>query len=92
MTKNRYEELSYLNFSDSTKEPARGDVNYNRLFKVRTVIDYVRGKCENNLNPSKNISVDEGMIAFRGRLSCQPNQLSMELRFGWPLILAMVMF
>ena len=43
MTKNRFEEISHhLHFSNSTKEPARGAVNYDRLFKVRTVIDYVR--------------------------------------------------
>ena len=40
ITKNRFEEISqHLHFSDSTKEPARGAVNYDRLFKVRTVID-----------------------------------------------------
>ena len=82
MTKNRFEELSYLHFSDSTKEPARGDVNYDRLFKVRTVIDYVRGKCENNLNPSKNISVDEGMIAFRGRLSFRQYMPAKPTKYG----------
>lgn len=83
MTKNRFEELScYLHFSDSTKEPARGDVNYDRLFQVRTVIDYVRGKCENNLNPSKNISVDEGMIAFRGRLSFRQYMPAKPTKYG----------
>ena len=39
MTKNRFEELScYLHFSDSSKEPACGDTNYGRLFKVRAVL------------------------------------------------------
>ena len=70
MTKNRFEEISqYLHFNDSTMEPARGAVNFNRLFKVRTVIYYVRSRCQNNFKPTKNISVDEGMVAFRGRLS-----------------------
>ena len=59
MTKNRFEELScYLHFSDSSKEPARCDANYDRLFKVRAVLDYVRSKCENNFKPTKNIAVD----------------------------------
>ena len=40
MTKNRFEEISqYLHFNDSTKEPARCAANFDRLFKVRTVID-----------------------------------------------------
>ena len=33
MTKNRFEETSqYLHFNDSTKEPARGADNFDRLF------------------------------------------------------------
>ena len=44
MTKNRFEELScYLHFNDSSKEPARGDRDYDRLYKVRTILDYVLG-------------------------------------------------
>ena len=59
MTKNRFEELScYLHLSDSSKEPARCNANYDRLFKVRAVLDYVRSKCENNFKPTKNIAVD----------------------------------
>ena len=57
MTKNRFEEISqHLHFSDSTKEPACDAVNCDRLFKVRTVIDYVTGRCQNNFKPTKNIS------------------------------------
>ena len=83
MTKNRYEELScYLHFSDSTKEPARGAVNYDRLFKVRTVFDCVRSKCENNFKPTKNISVDEGMIGFRGRLSFRQYMPAKPTKYG----------
>ena len=70
MSKNRYEELvCYIHFNDSSKEPPRGDANYNRLYKIRPIFDYILNKCKSNFKPTKNISVDEGMIAFRGRLS-----------------------
>lgn len=70
MAKNRFEEISrYLQFNDSSKEPARGDGDFDRLFKVRPILDYVRNKCGGNFLPTKNISIDEGMIGFRGRLS-----------------------
>ena len=96
MTKNRFEELScYLHFSDSSKEPACGDTNYGRLFKVRAVLYYVGNKRENNFKPTKNIAIGEGMIGFRVDYlfdsTCQPSRLSMELKFGWPLILVMAM-
>ena len=82
--KNRFEEIScYLYFSNSSKEPTCGDANYNRLYKVRSIPDYVRLKCQGNFKPTKNISVDEGMVGFRGRLSFrQLSPLSRELKFG----------
>ena len=96
MTKNRFEELScYLHFSDSSKEPACGDTNYGRLFKVRAVLYYVGNKRENNFKPTKNIAIGEGMIGFRVDYlfdsTCQPSRLSMELKFVWPLIVVMAM-
>ena len=83
MTKNRFEELScYLHFSDSSKEPARGDRDYDRLYKVRTVLDYVRNKCEMNFMPTKNISVDEGMVGFRGKLSFRQYMPAKPTKYG----------
>ena len=83
MTKNRFEEISkYLHFSDSTNEPARGAANYDRLYKVRSVLDYVRDKCEGNFKPTKNISVDEGMVAFRGRLSFRQYMPAKPTKYG----------
>ena len=70
MTKNRFEKLcQYLHFSDTTKEPKRGEPNYDRLFKIRPVLNNVLDKAKNTYEPSKNISVDKGMIAFKGRLA-----------------------
>ena len=83
LTKNRYEDItSNLSFRDSSKEPLRGDENFDRLFKVRAVLDYVRAKCENNFKPTKNISVDEGMIAYRGRLSFKQYMPAKPTRYG----------
>lgn len=83
MTKNRFEELScYLHFSDSSKEPACGDTNYGRLFKVRAVLYYVGNKHENNFKPTKNIAVAEGMIGFRGRLSFSQYMPAKPTKYG----------
>lgn len=42
MTKNRFEAISqFLHFSDSTREPQRGDANYDCLFKVRAILSRV---------------------------------------------------
>ena len=65
MTKNRYEEISqYLHFSDSSVKPARRMPGFDRLYKVPGVFDCIRQKFQTNFKPSKNISVDEGMIGY----------------------------
>lgn len=70
MPKNRFTEINcYLNFNDSTQEPHRGAAGYDRLFKISPIISHVRSKCLQSFRPSQNISVDEGMIAYRGRIS-----------------------
>jgi len=70
MTKNRFEEISqYIHFSDSSQEPPPGDDNYDRLFKVRLILANILENIQSIYELSKNLSVDKGMIAFKGRLS-----------------------
>ena len=70
MTKNRFEELSqYLPFSNSEKEPQHGEENFDHLYKVRSLLSGVLENSRKAYEPSKNLSIDEGMIAFKGRLS-----------------------
>ena len=82
MTKNRFEELSqYLHFTNSETETPRGDANYDRLFKIGPILTVVLNNIQNAYEPSKNLSVDEAMIAFKGRLSfrtCLQSQQNTE--------------
>ena len=69
MPKNRFEELSqYLHFSNSEKEPQHGEENFDRLYKVRSLLLGVLENSQKAYEPSKNLSINEGMIAFKGRL------------------------
>lgn len=40
-----------------------------KLDKIRPVIRYIEEKLLNNYTPDKDISVDENLMKFRGRLS-----------------------
>ena len=65
MTKNRFEEITcYLHFNDSSVEPARGTPGFDRLYKIRPIFNSILGNCQTKFKPTKNLSVDEGMIAF----------------------------
>ena len=64
ITYRRYIQLSrYLHFCDETT----ADKN-DRLYKVRPFLTYIQNKFEEEYYPSQNISIDECMIPFKGRL------------------------
>ncbi len=47
----------------------RGEPSYDRLGKVRPLIDHLGEKFETVYNPTQNVAVDEAMIKFQGRSS-----------------------
>ena len=83
MTKNRFEELSqYLHFSNSETEPQRGEENFDRLYKVRSLLSGILENSQKAYEPSKNLSIDEGMIAFKGRLSFRQYMPAKPTKYG----------
>ena len=83
MTKNRFEEITcYLHFNDSSVEPTRGTPGFDRLYKIRPIFNSILGNCQTKFKPTKNLSVDEGMIAFRGRLSFRQYMPAKPTKYG----------
>lgn len=83
MTKNLFEEISqYMHFSDSTQEPQRRDDDYDRLFKVRRIMNMVLSNFKQVYDPSKNISINEGMIAYKGCLSLRQFMPAKPTKYG----------
>ena len=70
MSSRRFELLlKFLHINDSRKQPARGQVGYDRLYKVRPLLDAVVKNFQASYTPSQNLSIDESMIGFKGRLA-----------------------
>lgn len=66
MTKNRCEEISqFFHLNNSSEEPARGEENFDRLYKCRPTLTSILRNAQRCYSPKKNISIDEGMIAFK---------------------------
>ncbi|XP_047360348.1 piggyBac transposable element-derived protein 4-like isoform X2 [Vespa velutina] len=79
MSRNRFKQiLSFLHFSDNNKKPDNAD----RLFKVQFIINYFSKKFKENFNPSQNISIDEGIIPWRGRLNFKVYNPSKITKYG----------
>ncbi|PNF23441.1 hypothetical protein B7P43_G09117 [Cryptotermes secundus] len=66
MSLRRFQQISkFLHFADNDARPADCE---DRLYKVRPIIDSLVGKFRNTYIPEKEIAIDEGMIAWKGRL------------------------
>ena len=65
MSRNRFQLIQkYRHFSDNN---AAG-INEDRLYKIRTILDIVVNNFRTNYIPDRDISLDEGMLAWRGHL------------------------
>ena len=70
ISRDRFREISrYLHFVDNTTLPPRGSPGYDRLGKVRPVIDHLSKRFTDLYEPHREVAVDEAMIKFTGRSS-----------------------
>jgi hypothetical protein len=68
ITRDRFREISrYLHFVDNSTLSPKGSPGYDRLGKVRPVIDHLSNRFADLYEPNKEVAVDEAMIKFTGR-------------------------
>ena len=68
ISRNRFRDISrYLHFADNTKLKERGEEGYDRLGKVRPIIEHFQEVFSKNYIPRREQSIDEAMIPFQGR-------------------------
>ena len=61
--------LKFLHLADNTKQVPRGQPGYDKLFKLRPFVDPLIRSFQEMFVPQKQLSIDEGMISYKGRLS-----------------------
>ena len=61
--------LRFLHLNDSRQQPSKGDPHYDKLYKIRPMLDKVVHQFKSTYLPTCNLSVDESIIGFKGRLS-----------------------
>jgi len=68
MTVNRFGWfLSNLHCNDSSLEPKRGSPSFDKLYKLRTVIEKFSECSIKSKNHTQNLTNDESMVKFKGR-------------------------
>ena len=69
MSRNRFLNiLSFFHLSDNETIPRRGNEGYDPLRKLGSSFSNLVSRFETAWQPGQHVSIDEGMIAFRGRV------------------------
>lgn len=86
MSRNRFAQLcGRLHFNDNRQQIPHGSPGYDRLFKIRPVIDDICEKSNRLYNPGRNLSVDEAMVKFKGRSSLKQYQPLKPIKRGFKI-------
>ena len=74
--------LHYLHVSNDAAIAPAGQAGYDKLHKIKPLLELLFPNFERACNLHKNISIDECMIPWRGRLSFRQFIASKPIRFG----------
>ena len=83
MTCRRYQQQTqYLHVSDRANEPAWNSADYDKPYKIHPVLNMVWNGFAEGYKPGQNQTIDESMIAFKGRLSYVQYLLAKPIKRG----------
>ncbi|XP_015776889.1 PREDICTED: piggyBac transposable element-derived protein 4-like [Acropora digitifera] len=86
MSRTRYQQiLRYLHFVDNSTLTPRGQDGYNKLGKIQPLLNLILPKFQETYCPSRNLSVDETLVKFKGKLSWKQFIKDKPARFGLKL-------
>lgn len=70
MSRNRFSWLlGHIHLNDNSKEPAKGQPNYDKLYKLRPMLEKLSETYAKSYKPTHRQAVDESMIKFKSRVS-----------------------
>ena len=70
MPRSRFRDINrYVHYVNNTTLSPPGSPNYDRLCKVRPLIDFLQARFRSVYTPGTELAVDEAMIKFQGRSS-----------------------
>lgn len=83
MSRDRYMLLqNFLHFADNGMQPKKGEDNYNPLYKIQPLMDLTLPTYRKVYQPGANLSVDESMIRYKGRLAFRQYMPNKPTKYG----------
>lgn len=75
--------LGNLHLNDNSLQPQRTEKNFDKLYKVRPLIDYLSETFLKALKPGQKQSIDESIIKFKGRSSLKQYMPKKPIKRGY---------
>ena len=88
MTLKRFLKLLRCIHLNNTKTPAWNSPEFDKLFKVRPLLDFLTNSFQSTFNPSRYISIDESMIRYKGRSSMKQYMPMKPIKRGFKVWVA----
>lgn len=84
MTVNRFGWLlSTIHLNDNNMMPKKGEIGYDKLYKIRPYLTILKYNFQKYYNPNKIIAVDESMIKFKGRSTLKQYMPKKPIKRGY---------
>ena len=75
--------LGHLHLNDNSLIPDRGDNKFDKLYKLRPLLNHLSERFSSLYKPGKYQSVDESMIQFKGRSSLKQYMPGKPIKRGY---------
>ena len=74
--------MRYIHFSNSEQAPQPGAANYTKLYKIESLMNMFTASMVQQYIPKRQISIDEVMVPFKGRLSFKQYMPAKPTKWG----------
>lgn len=75
--------LPHIHFNNNQLQPKRGEANYDKLYKIRPLLDYIGKNFLNSYRPHRYVAVDGAMVKFKGRSSLKQYMKEKPVKRGY---------
>lgn len=87
MSRDRFLQIKkYLHVVDNANQPGQNDVNYDRAFKVRPLLNIIKNNFR-KLQKEEHLCVDEQIIPFKGKSVMKQHMPQKPNRWGYKMFL-----
>lgn len=86
MTSKRFKMiLRNLHLNDNQKMPKRGEPEFDKLYKIRPIVDFMNTAFKNGARNSSSQSIDECMVKFKGRSTLKQYMPNKPVKSGFKI-------